>query len=78
MCEDTAREQSKVGSRNIFENLNRLLETTGPECDDAYASIGRSLGRSGPEGEGGDRGDDGYGEGGRAFFRGLSVDPDER
>lgn len=55
VCEDTARKQSKVGSRNIFENLNRLLETTGSECDDAYASIGRSLGRSGPEGEGGDR-----------------------
>lgn len=29
-CEDTSNGRSGAGSRNIFENLNRLLETTGP------------------------------------------------
>lgn len=66
-CEDTPSEQSGAGSRNIFQNLNRLLETTGParrRVDMGEVERGRP--------EGGREGGEGERRRGRAFSRGYS------
>jgi len=64
-CEDTSSGQS--GSRNIFENLNRLLETTGPARRRVRVDTGEVEG-SRPEGRGGED----ERRRGKAFSRGYS------
>lgn len=70
-CEDTSNGQSGAGSRNIFENLNRLLETTGiPARRRVRPSIRRERRLRGANLEGGDGGSERRRD--RTFSRGYS------
>lgn len=62
-CEDAPSGQSGLGSRNIFENSNRLLKTTGPARRHVRVDT-EEVRRSGLGG-----GDEGGGQRGRAFPR---------
>lgn len=81
-CEDAPSGQSGAGSRNIFENSNRLLETTGParrrQRPRRHVSVDTEEGVRGNGPAGGGGGGERR-ERKRGLFSGpLSVDPDER